>query len=216
MRAPVVLLALVAVLATSAVAATDPRAEKVRLRPADVALAKRAVLRQEDVGPDWVRVPTLKNDSQFTCSGFQPDFSSFTITGQASASFRIESGAQMDSTVAVFRTKGQAAGDFRKGARPELAKCLADQVRRAFRGYPKGVRGKLLSSKMVTAPDLGDQSVAYAIGAELSGNGISVRVFVDVVVVQRGRSIAAIVFTGLGGRLPSRQFFAAAVTGRLR
>jgi hypothetical protein len=218
MRALAVALSLAAVLTTSAAGASDPRAEHVRLRPADVALAKRAVLQQDDVGPDWVRVAAPKqSDAQFACGSFRPDFSSFTITGQASASYRISSppGAQIDSTVAVFQSRSQAAGDFRRGAKPQLATCLADQVRRAFRGYPKGIRGRLVSSKMVTAPELGERSAAYAITAQISGNGVSMRVFVDVVVVQRGRSIAALVFTGLGSRLPSRQFFAASVSERL-
>lgn len=219
MRTLAVTLTLVAVFATTAAGAADPRAEKVRLRPADVTLAKRAVLRQADVGPDWVRVTApKKNGGQFACDNFRPDFSSFTVTGQASASFRITSppGAQMDSAVAVFQTRDQAARDFRLGAKPELASCLADQVRRGFRGYPKGIRGRLLSSRMVPAPKLGELSAAYAITASLSGNGVSIPVFVDVVAVQRGRSIAALVFTGLGSRLPSRQYFAARVSGRLR
>jgi hypothetical protein len=141
MRAIAATLTLVAVVTATSGVAANPRSEKIRLRPADVALAKRSVLRQADVGPDWARVATSrKTDSQFACSSFQPDFSSFTIT------------AQIDSTVAVFRTRAQAAGDFRRGAKPELAACLADQVRRAFRSYPKDVRGRLLSSKMVKAP----------------------------------------------------------------
>jgi hypothetical protein len=69
---------------------------------------------------------------------------------------------------------------------------------------------------MVPAPKLGELSAAYAITASLSGNGVSIPVFVDVIAVQRGRSIAALVFTGLGSRLPSRQYFAARVSGRLR
>jgi hypothetical protein len=206
------------VVAAAASAATDPRAEKVRLRPADLSLAKRAVLKQADVGPDWDRVAAPKDDSQFSCGTFRPDFSSFTITGKASASFRFTSppGGQVDSTVGVFKTRSQAAGDFRLGAKPQLATCLADQVRRAFRGYPQGIEGRLLSSRMVKAPKLGERSVAYAIAAEISGNGSTIPVFVDVVAVQRGRSIAALVFTGLGSRLPSRQYYAARVTRRLR
>jgi hypothetical protein len=211
-------LTLLAVVTTTAAVAANPRSERVRLRPADVALAKRAVLRQADVGPDWVRVATTrKTDSQFACSSFRPDFSSFTVTGQASASFRSSPpGAQMDSTVAIFQTRAQAAGDFRRGAKPQLAACLADQVRRAFRSYPKGVRGRLLSSKMVKAPAVGELSAAYAIAAELTGNGNSVPVFVDVIAMQQGRSIAAMVFTGVGSRLPSKQYYAASVSERLR
>jgi hypothetical protein len=211
-------LTLLAVVTTTAAVAANPRSETVRLRPADVALAKRAVLRQADVGPDWVRVATArKTDSQFACSSFRPDFSSFTVTGQASATFRSSPpGAQMDSTVAVFQTRAQAAGDFRRGAKPQLAACLADQVRRAFRSYPKGVRGRLLSSKMVKAPAVGELSAAYAIAAELTGNGNSIPVFVDVIAMQQGRSIAALVFTGVGSRLPSKRYYAASVSDRLR
>lgn len=218
MRTIAATLTLLAVVTTTAAVAANPRSERVRLRPADVALAKRAVLRQADVGPDWVRVATTrKTDSQFACSSFRPDFSSFTVTGQASASFRSSPpGAQMDSTVAIFQTRAQAAGDFRRGAKPQLAACLADQVRRAFRSYPKGVRGRLLSSKMVKAPAVGELSAAYAIAAELTGNGNSVPVFVDVIAMQQGRSIAAMVFTGVGSRLPSKQYYAASVSERLR
>jgi hypothetical protein len=218
MRIVAALLALVTVLAAYAAAAVNPRAEKVRLRPADVSLAKRAVLRQDDLGPDWSRVATQRDTgSQFACTTFEPDFSSFTVTGQASASFRSSPpGAQIDSTVAVFRTKAQAVGDFRLGAKPQLARCLADELRRAFRRYPDDVEGKLLSSKMIPAPKLGERSAAYAITARLSGNSNSLPVFVDVIAVQQGRSIAAVVFTGVGSRLPSRQYYAASVSNRLR
>jgi hypothetical protein len=218
MRTVAALLAVVTVLAASA-AAANPRAERVQLRPADVSLAKRSVLRQADVGPDWTRVPTQKRKGgQFTCASFKPDYSAFTVTGQASASFREASppGAQIDSTVAVFRTKAQAVGDFRLGAKPQLARCLAEELRRAFRRYPDGVEGTLLSSKMVPAPKLGERSAAYAITARLSGNGTSLPVFVDVIAVQQGRSIAAVVFTAVGSRLPSRQYYASRVSDRLR
>jgi hypothetical protein len=217
-RALTITLALSLVLLAAANAAS-PRAEKEQLRPADISLAKRAALRQADVGPDWtrVKVPTEK-DSQFACESFSPDFSAFTVTGKASASFQFTSppGAQIDSKIAVFSTKAQAAGDFRLGAKPQLAGCLADQVRRAFRAYPKGIRGRLLSSRMVRAPRLGERAAAYAIKAELTGNGATLPVFVDVIAVQRGRSIAALIFTGLGSPMPSRQYFAAQVAGRMR
>ena len=69
---------------------------------------------------------------------------------------------------------------------------------------------------MVKAPRLGERSAAYAITARLSGNGNSLPMFVDVIAVQRGRSIAVLVFSGVGSRLPSRQYYAAGVTDRLR
>ena len=217
MRVLAATVTLVAVCAAAAVGATDPRAEKIRLRPADVSLAKRAVLHQSDVGPDWRRVATKRlPGGQFSCPSFKPDFSAYTVTGQAWSSFQLAAGAQMDSTVAVFRTRAQAIGDFRLGARPELAACHARQIRQAFRRYPAGIEGRLLSSKMVKAPKLGERSAAYAMTARLSGNGTSLPMFVDILAVQRGRSIAALYFTGVGSRLPSQRYFAATVVGRLR
>ena len=208
-------MALVAVFAAAAAGATDPRAERVQLRPGDVALAKRAVLQQDDVGPDWDRVATRRKDGGLGCASFKPDYSSFTITGQGFASFQ-QSGAQIDSTVAVFKTRAQAAADFRLGAKPQLANCLADRLRQSFRRYPPDVKGTLLSSKMVPAPRLGERAAAYAITARLRGNGTSLPVFVDVVAIQRDRSIATLVFTSLRSRLPSQTYFASAVTNRLR
>ena len=217
MRMLAVTLAIVAVSATAAAGGTDPRAEKIRLQPADMALAKQSVLRQSDVGPDWTRVRTQKrNGGQFACASFRPDYSAFTVTGQAWATFRLAAGAQVDSTVAVFKSKVQAAGDFRLGARPSLAGCFAQQLRQAFSRYPEGVKGRLLSSTMVRAPKIGDRSAAYAITARLTGNGTSLPVFVDVLAFQRGRSIGALVFTGLGSRLPSQRYYAAAIDNRLR
>ena len=216
MRVLAAILALAAVLATAAAGGTDPRAEKIRLQPADVALAKRAVLRQSDVGPDWARIARHGGGGQFSCQSFKPDFSAFTVTGQAWASFRLAAGAQMDSSVAVFRTNAHAVGDFRLGARPQLAACFAQELRKAFRRYPEGIEGRLLSSKMVNAPKLGERSAAYAITARLSGNGMSLPVFVDVVAFQRGRSIGAVVFTGVGSHVPSQRYFGAAVADRLR
>jgi hypothetical protein len=214
-----VTLALITVIGAAAAQAADPRAEKVRLRPADVALAKRAVLTQDDVGPDWARFTAPKTkDGQFACSTFRPDFSAFTVTGEATSSYQITSqpSAQIDSSVAVFLTKSQAARDFRLGAKPGLAGCLADQVRRAFRGYPKSVRGKVISSKMVAAPKVGELSAAYALTASLTGNGVSIPVFVDVIATQRGRSIAVLIFTGLSRHVPSRPYYAGLVVDRLR
>src|SRR5437899_4805548 len=55
--------------------ARDPHAEKRQHTSAGMALARRVLLRQDDVGPDWTRVAVPKTNSTLDCPGFNPDFS---------------------------------------------------------------------------------------------------------------------------------------------
>jgi hypothetical protein len=213
-----VLSALAVAVTASAVAATSPRSEKLELRAADVSLARRTVLRQSDLGPAWQRMPSLGPWQSATCPSFRPDLSAYTITGRAASGFLYGSPTreQIVSAVEVFATRGQAAGDFTAGAKPALARCLAYQTRRAFRSYPPGVEGRVLSSRMVASPGLGERSAAYALTARVTGNGTSFSLFMDVVVVQRGRSIAVLGFSGVGRRPSSQRSRTLTVVSRMR
>src|SRR5687768_4414784 len=107
-----ILLVLSLLLATVA-SGRDPRLERVQLRAADVALAKRITLKQRDVGASWS--PTRIPDSgaqRLTCPGFNPDFSRFTISGKASSGFTQPTGASIVSTVEVYESRADAIGDF--------------------------------------------------------------------------------------------------------
>src|SRR5438552_1184584 len=113
-----VLAAAVFVLGTAgALAATDPHHERERLRPADMTLARKATIKATDLASGWQR-RTVGRDDGSKCPGFDPDFSAFTITGKASSLYaRLSVGAVL-STVEVYKTRAQAIGDFRTGAKP--------------------------------------------------------------------------------------------------
>src|SRR6266545_3052013 len=81
---------LLALTLVGAALARDPRAEQVRLKPADVALANRIALKTADLGAGWSKqaIPAGE-DSGMKCPEVDPDFSKFTITGKARSAFRV-------------------------------------------------------------------------------------------------------------------------------
>ena len=217
-RRPIVLGLVAAVVATgtaAASAASDPREERQRLTRADTALAKRTTVRLSDLARGWRRVATPSDDDTPTsCPGFNPDFSRFTITGKAQSTFEHPQGAQIASGIEVFATRAQAAGDFRLGARPALARCLRYLVNRQF--AKTGVRATVRSSRMVAAPRVGTRAAAYRLLAEVQARTNVVRIHLDMLVLQRGRSIAVLVFTGVRAPIRGQAQLARVVARRMR
>jgi hypothetical protein len=208
---PIVLLALA--LATAA-AARDPRLEQLRLNAADNALAKRIALKARDVGAAWRRTAIPESDQPLRCPGFNPDLSRFTVTGKAKTAFTQPTGASIASAVEVYESRADAVGDFKTAATPALARCLKSMLQREFGAL--GVPVRVRSARVVPAARIGDRRIAYRVIAALGPNGATVNVYFDVVVVQKGRSIAALFFTSPGTRLSRQSSLAATVASRMR
>ena len=210
------LLVVCAAVPAVAFAARDPHAEKRHHTRADMALARRVLLRQADVGPDWRRTALPQDTSTLHCAGFDPDFSRFTITGESQALYSFGSADQIVSSSQVYRTRAQAVGDFELGARPELAACLRTTLLRSLRGSGAPLKVQHLSARAVRAPRIGQRAAAYRLTATLAANGLRIRVFLDLLAFQRGRTQAALVFTGVGAPVPSQTSYARAVDARMR
>ena len=210
-----VLLVLSLVVATAA-SSRDPRLEKLQLRAVDVAVAKRITLKQGDVGASWrqTRIPTSSGE-RLVCPGFNPDLSRFTITGQASSGFTRTSGASIFSSVEVYESPADAIGDFRVGAKPIVANCLKRSLERQLKASAL-VKVSVPFAGVVPAPRVGDRRIAYRIVARLETSNTQLDVYLDVVVVQRGRSIAALFFTGPKQSLPGQAQIASSVAARMR
>src|SRR2546430_7812238 len=116
-------LALLLLTAAAAQAAADPHAERVRLTPADTALARRTVLQRGDVVADWkaMSIPRIPG-GRLPCPDFNPDFSAFTVTGKAATAFSHPTGGSIISTIEVYASRADAVGDFQVGAQPGVAK----------------------------------------------------------------------------------------------
>jgi hypothetical protein len=206
------LLIVLALSVAGAALARDPHDEQVRLRAADVALAKRIVLSQKDVGYAWKRESIVGDHANPKCPGFDPDFSAFTITGKAKTVYKQPSGATVASSVEVFRSRSDAVGDFRAGARPELALCIRTLLERELSG--SGLPMRVVSSAVVAAPRVGERRIAYRTIARI--DAAHVNVYLDWVIVQRGRSIFALTFMTPHKPPAARDQLAAKVASRLR
>lgn len=210
----VVLLALV--LVSAALAATDPRAEKRRLRRADVALAKRTNLKLSELGAAWRSFPaSAGSGSTSSCPGYRPDFSRFTITGESIAAYVSSTGSSIVSSVQVYPSRAQAAADFRLGARPGFARCLGQMFETDIaRGA--GGRGTTVSSRMLASPRVGERAAWYRLVGRLTVRGRTIPVYLDVLGVQQGRSQAGLFFTGLGGPQRGQVALARRLAARMR
>ena len=204
------------ILLATAAFGRDPRLEKLQLRATDVALAKRVTLRQRDVGASWgaIRIPKSSGE-RLVCPGFNPDFSRFTISGKASSGFMRSGGASIFSSVEVYESRADAIGDFRVGAKPIVATCLKRSLERELEASAL-VEVSFPFAGVVAAPGVGDKKIAYRIVARLEAASTQLDVYLDVVVVQRGRSIAALFFTGPKQPLPGQAQIASSVAARMR
>lgn len=216
-RLPVlVLLVLVVMGASAAVAvAKDPRREQERLRPADMALAGRVAVRASDLAQGWTQTAVPGDDgASMSCPGFRPDFSRFTISGKSRTAFSSTGGRSIVSLVEVYATKAQAVGDFRLGAQPAVARCLRTTLEGAV---PDGTNVvlRVRSSRMLPL-DVGENGAVFRLVASLSSGNVSLPLYLDALVFQRGRTITALLFTSAVERVPGQLALARAVVRRMR
>ena len=206
------------VVVATANAARDPRLETLALKSADVRLAKLATVQLSDLSSGWKAVRAPASDEQAPdCPGYRPDFSRFTITGQADSAFESQRGAiSIFSSTEVYETKEDANGDFALSTLPPVARCLGILVLRETPSGTNGFTVKVLSSRRVAAPRYGDRSAAYRIVTELAQGGRAIKVYLDVAVILRGRSIGGIFFTGVQQPVSDQRRIVARVATRLR
>jgi hypothetical protein len=191
-----------------------PRQEQKRLRPADMALAKRTTLRASDLSPAWTRQrPTRPSNRLPGCPGVDMDFSAFTITGTARSSFELR-GAGVDSQVEVFKNRSDAAGDFRKGTSVPALRCLGRWLRDDLAKAQPGVR--VVSSRLLSRPRLGERGVLYRVVMEVPTNAGRVRVFLDFLGFQKGRTAVVLGFSNVNAPLHGQLVLARKVAARTR
>ena len=170
--------------------ARDPRDEQERLRPADMQAARAGLIRLGDLNAGWARDKHPDDDDDTTCPGFDPDFSRFVITGKADAAFKHPAGAWLVSGTEVYASHAHAVGDFRLGARPGLARCLRYMLEHdTAKEIDSTVRVKVLTSRMLAAPRLGERSARYQLVARFTGPARALTMYVDLFAFQQGRTI---------------------------
>jgi hypothetical protein len=210
-----VVAAAVLVAGVGTAAARDPRLEQQRLTPADMRLAKRAVLQRGDLAAGWRSLHVGQTEGErLQCDGFDPDFSRFVLTGRAITAFAHPDGASLTAAVEVYRTRADAAGDFRVGTQPGVVRCLRGMLEGAFGNGAVPLRVR--SAQRVPAPRLGERTAAYRVVAALTTNGRTVPIYLDVLVFGRGRSLASLLAVGAYNPLGDRLVLARTMVARMR
>jgi hypothetical protein len=201
-----------ALLVTAAAQAGRFRPEQERLRPVDVALAKRTTVRASDLASGWVRrTSTQSPDQKLDCPGVDLDFSRFTITGTARSKFE-RSGGSIESFVEVYKSRADAAGDFRKGSRPGVLACVARFLDKEARRNGS----RVVAARSLAAPRVGERAMAYRVVLSVATDRGAVRVYVDFLGFQRGRTAALLAFTGGYAPITHQGAVARAVAARAR
>jgi hypothetical protein len=207
------------VLATAALAA-DPRAAKEKLTAADNALAKRAVIARSWLDPGWTQTTSAGDTSEaYTCSGHNPDLSAFTITGKAQSAFKHRTAAEVHSEIAVFKARAQAVADFRLGVRPGVARCLRAALLREYRKFRDPKLYLTISARKTVPPRIGEQSGGFRLVLALKRvshpAATALTVYMDVLVVQKGRSVALVTFSALEKPFPGQAPLAGEMAARM-
>jgi hypothetical protein len=206
----------------AAVAAANPRDEQVRLTSADRSLARRTLLKGSDLNSGWRTAASTSRDNDgdrsFECPGYRPDFSAYTITGEADNKFRHRSGASIDSFVSVFATRKDASGDFQAAAKPGLARCLRSAFNAGVSSVPGANERIDVSARMLSSPSICGCSgtAAYRIVARIGAGSSRLVFYVDFLVFQKGRSIGGLLITTPFAPLPDRLVLARAMASRMR
>jgi hypothetical protein len=208
----IVLLLVCALLVSASAQAGRFRPEQERLRPVDVALAKRTTVRTSDLASGWVRqASTQSPDEKLDCPGVDLDFSRFTITGKARSKFE-RSGGSIESFVEVYKSRADAAGDFRKGSRPGVLACVARFLDKEARRNGS----RVVAARSLAAPRVGERAMAYRVVLSVATDRGAVRVYVDFLGFQRGRTAALLAFTGGYAPITHQGSVARAVAARAR
>jgi hypothetical protein len=194
--------------------AGKPRLEQMRLRPADTALAKRTTLRASDLGRGWIRrTPETPSKELPNCPGVDMDFSAFTITGTATSKFE-QGPAAVDSQIEVFKSRSDAARDFRKATRASVVRCISRWLRQEIANELSGAR--VVSARVLSRPRIGEQAILYRVVPEVSTPNGRVRAYVDLLGFQRGRTHVTLGFSGVGAPLRGQLAIGRSVAARAR
>jgi hypothetical protein len=206
---------LIVVLALAAPAVGGrPIYERLRLNPSDMALANRAAVKRRDLVAGWRQRPAGGFTREtFNCPRVDLDFSRFTITGRAKSKF--ESGAaSIESSVEVFASQADARADFRKGTSAGVMRCMGRLMRDALRRQRLDAR--IVSAGPARRVRLGEQGVSYRVVMAVPTQSGTVRVYLDLLGFQRGRTAVALTFTRAQAPIAGQMALARTLVARAR
>jgi len=178
MRIAAASLALVALLASATALAATAENPQYRPNPADTAAARASTLRAADLGSGWTGgLKPAGTPQGLDCATYKAKQSDLVVTGMGDAEFT-NSGVNVESQIQVLKTPAMIRLDFARTVRPEVVRCFAAQFAQAA-----GPGTKVVSTKPLAFPRLGSVTGAYRILADVTAQGTTVRLLVDIIAV---------------------------------
>ncbi len=210
-------LVVVALLTAGLATAANPREPKKVIVPAVQAKAKAMNLRLSDLpaAMGFKAKPGSSGNSDPRCSYYNPDQSDLTENGDAkSPEFTLTSGSFISSSASIFKTATQGRTAYARVVQPKLPNCLAE----VFRKGAAPTKVTIVSSKEIPFPKLAERSNAYRIVATFTSGSQKIAVYLDAVLMNRGKVDAIIFFAGIGNFYNStfEQNLAAIVAARTK
>jgi hypothetical protein len=183
---------------------TDP---KRQINAADQRKAASIVLKRSDFAAGWTKAPRAPDtDTDISCPGFDPDQSDLVLTGEAEAEFEASDGIPSVSSIAnVYKTRRQAVAAWTRSAKPAVASCLAQVLKREVE--KDGGKVVISRSGAIAFPKLAPRTVAYRVGFTVTvmraGETAKIPFTLHVVVLGNGRGDSALITFAFGSGLPT-------------
>jgi hypothetical protein len=183
-------LALFAVGGSSALAAV-----RYRHTSAGTTLARQALLRRADLGSGWtVQAPAPKKPPKLTCGSFNPSLPAITQQGAgATATFQHSSnGPFVGQNAYAYASPSQRQELWHGVVRPQLVRCVAESL---VRGAGQGVSFTVTGKQPLPLPQLRVPARGYRVSGTANAPDQSVDVYLDMVVLGRGRLVTELSFS---------------------
>ena len=177
------LVAVVAALALGQSAAADRL--PVRFNGGDQAAARAAVLKRADFGgvAGWSGGATRPDFAPTPCGGYEPKSSDLLVTGAAASKWEHTSGLVFMSETWVLKTTAMVKLDWQRSVeRRGFLECLVE------RQFASAGEVRLLSFEQTPFPKLAPLCRRYRLLADYSGEGQTVRIMFDLIMIAKGRT----------------------------
>lgn len=182
----------VAVVLTGAVLVVPAGALTRRHTASGTALAASALLRRSDFGRGWrVTAPPLRSAPALTCPRFHPPTTGVVEVGAAaSPTFSGgSSGPFVSQDAYAYATDAEEGAFWRQVARPALMRCVEASL---VHGSAGGVHFKVTGARQLPLPPLGARASGYRVRGTANATNQSVDVYVDLILLGRGRTVTAL------------------------
>ena len=188
-----VVVVLVASVATGVVFAGNPSKETIKLTKAGQAQAKAEVVHKRDVGSGW-RGGLKKPDLSSTFSGcsYHPKQSDLVLNGAAESTWQ-KQGTEIDSEAQVLKTAAMVRLDWQRTVvAPQVTPCLRKSLAKSV-----GAAGTIVSFGQVAFPHLTTFARGYRALVDVKSTLGKVRAEIDLAVFGARRNELTLSVTGL-------------------